>query len=86
MRYPFPPIQKSTSHIAACIIAHLAVGYCAGTITSFPLGEPVLSSSMMAEIASDSGAVRPIAATSWPPSIASAMPAMHCGFGLPNTR
>jgi hypothetical protein len=64
----------------------VGVGYRMGAITSFPLGEPVLSSSTTAEIASDSGTMRPIAGTSWPRSKASAMSAMHCGFGLPNTR
>ena len=41
----------------------VVVGYRMGTITSFPLGEPVLSSSTTAEIASDSGTMRPIAGT-----------------------
>ena len=57
-----------------------------GAITSFPFGKPVLSSSTTAEIASDSGTVRPIVGTSWRRSTASVMPAMHCGVGLPNTR
>ncbi len=64
----------------------VVVGYRMGTITSFPLGEPVLSSSTTADIASDSGTMRPIAGTSWPRSAASAMPARDCGVGLPNTR
>src|SRR5271166_1204920 len=69
-----------------CIIAHLAVGYRAGTITSFPLGDPVLSSSTTAGIASDSGTMRPIAGTSLPCSAASETPARDCGVGLPNTK
>ncbi len=64
----------------------VVVGYRMGAITSFPFGEPVLSSSTIAEIASDSGAIRPIAGTSWPCSAASAMPAKDCDVGLPNTR
>ena len=64
----------------------VVAGYRMGTITSFPLREPVLSSSTTAEIASDSGTMRPIAGTSWPRSWASAMLAMHCVVGLPNTR
>jgi len=64
----------------------VVVDYRVGTITSFPLGKPVVSSSTTAEIASDSGAMRPIAGTSLPCSAASVMPAMHCGVGLPNTR
>jgi len=55
--------------------ALLAVGYRMGTITSFPLAEPVVSSSTMADIASDSGTTRPIAATSLPCSAASVTPA-----------
>ena len=62
------------------------VDYRAGTITSFPLGKPVLSSSTTAEIASDSGTMRPIAGTNWPRSAASVMPARACGVGLANTR
>jgi len=61
-------------------------GYRVGTITSFPLGMPVISSSTMAEIASDSGAMRPIAGTSLPRSAAWVMPAKHCCVGLPKTR
>ena len=62
----------------------VVVGYRIGMITSFPLGKPVLSSSTTAGIASDSGTMRAIAATSWPRSAASAIPAKDCGVGLPN--
>jgi hypothetical protein len=41
----------------------VVVDYRLGTFTSFPLGEPVFSSSTMADIPSESGAVRPIAGT-----------------------
>lgn len=47
----------------------VVVGYRMGTITSFPLGDPVLLSSTTAGITSDSDTMRPIAGTSWTRSI-----------------
>jgi hypothetical protein len=65
--------RESARSIASILVV---VGYRMGPITSFPLGEPVLPSSTMAEIASDSGAMRPTAGTSLLRSAASVMRAV----------